>query len=152
MRRKLTLRASIDLLLYTTSDGSVITRDITASELFGTMNTTFSAYGWLTSVDTHEYIEIAVEDHAQRSDLINLWNFVQETAKQHGFEKTIPLRFVSIQFTGSTKDPTCIYWANGSVSCNYAVTPTLTRSSVPLSCVLGGLVLVAVLVRRMREH
>lgn len=97
-----TLSLILNDFSYHTADGSVITREITVSELLGTMNTTFSAYGWLTSVDTHEYIEIAVEDHAQRSDLINLWNFVQETAKQNGFEKTIPLRFVAIQFTGST--------------------------------------------------
>ncbi|MDV0442532.1 hypothetical protein [Methanorbis furvi] len=117
---------------YTTPDGSVIVRDITAAELFGSMNTTFSVYGWLTSVDTHEYIEIAIEDPAQRSDLINLWNFIQQTAKQNGFEKTIPFRFVVIQFTSSMQDPT----------------PIPTKSSVPILGILGGLGVVAVLAGR----
>ncbi len=125
---------------YSPADDELVVRDITVSELLSGMNITITAYGWLTSVDTHAYLEYAVGDSARKADLKNAYYFIQAMAKRGGYEKTIPVRFVNISLT-AVVEPDPWFMDNGSLNGSSAAetaVPVPTQTSVPLAGLFAG--------------
>ena len=80
-------RSFCEIFPYSPADDELVVRDITVSELLSGMSITITAYGWLTSVDTHAYLEYAVGGSARKADLKNVYYFIQVMAKHGGYEK-----------------------------------------------------------------
>lgn len=119
---------------YHTGDSEVTNQNITVAELLESMNTTFTGHGWVSSYQTHDYIEISVGDPAWKTDLINAWYLIQTLAQMNGFDKPIPVQFANIKI----------------ISGGNETVPKPTATPLPLAGVLGGLSIAAVLAYRRR--